>query len=87
MTKKLAMIAAIEQIVAKQGVAVCKSSWGTTLGQGLYEFRVRHTAAEIRRLFGSKPGVRPRRRDGRAGAARCAASLRRRPEPAPEAAS
>jgi hypothetical protein len=55
LTKRLAMIAAIEQILAKQGSAVCNSSWGKSLGQGLFEFRVRHTAAEIRRMFGSDP--------------------------------
>jgi len=51
-TKRLAMIAAIERVLAKQGMNVCRSSWGKTLGQGLFEFRVRHTAAEIRTMFG-----------------------------------
>jgi hypothetical protein len=53
--KRLAMVAAIEQVLTKQGVDVCRSSWGKTLGQGLFEFRVRHTAAEIRGMFGGDP--------------------------------
>jgi hypothetical protein len=55
LTKRLAMIAATEQILAKQGSAVCKSSWGTSLGRGLFEFKVRHTKAEIRHMFDSDP--------------------------------
>ena len=54
-TKRLAVIAAIEQVLAKQGIGVCRSSWGRMLGGGLFEFRVRHTAAEIRQMFGGDP--------------------------------
>lgn len=65
--KKLAMIAAIEQILARQGMAVCRSSWGTALGEGLFEFRVRHTAAEIRRLFGGDQPAQPGEHEGPPG--------------------
>jgi hypothetical protein len=66
-TKKLAMIAAIEQVLAKQGIGVCKSSWGTMLGGGLFEFRVRHTAAEIRHMFGGDPPAGPKDKEGPPG--------------------
>jgi hypothetical protein len=61
------MIAAIEQVLSMQGVRVCKSSWGKQLGQGLFEFRVRHTAAEIRRMFGGEPQSRPGEHEGPPG--------------------
>lgn len=66
-TKKLAMIAAIEQVLAKQGIGVCKSSWGKMLGEGLFEFRVRHTAAEIRHMFGGDPPAQPDDKEGPPG--------------------
>jgi hypothetical protein len=66
-TKKLAMIAAIEQVLAKQGIGVCTSSWGTMLGGGLFEFRVRHTAAEIRHMFGGDPPAGPKDKEGPPG--------------------
>jgi hypothetical protein len=65
--KRLAMIAAIEQILAERGVAVCRSSWGTTLGGGLFEFKVRHTAAEITRMFGGAPPPGPDDHEGLPG--------------------
>lgn len=66
-TKRLAMIAAIEQVLAKQGIAVCKSTWGKALGGGLFEFRVRHTAVEIRRMFEGDPPRRSTDREGPPG--------------------
>ena len=66
-TKRLAMIAAIEQVLAKQGIGVCKSSWGKMLGGGLFEFRVRHTAAEIRHMFGGDPPAGPADKEGPPG--------------------
>jgi hypothetical protein len=67
LTKRLAMIAAIEQILAKQGSAVCNSSWGKSLGKGLFEFRVRHTATEIRRMFNGDPSPGPHDQEGPPG--------------------
>jgi hypothetical protein len=61
------MIAAIEQVLAKQGIGVCKSSWGKMLGGGLFEFRVRHTAAEIRSMFGGDPPAQPDDKEGPPG--------------------
>jgi putative component of toxin-antitoxin plasmid stabilization module len=65
--KRLSMIAAIEQILAKQGSAVCNNSWGKSLGKGLFEFRVRHTAAEIRRMFDGDPPPGPHDLEGPPG--------------------
>jgi putative component of toxin-antitoxin plasmid stabilization module len=49
--KKLAVATAIERILKVYGTDVCLSQWGKNLGRGLYEFRIRHTAEEIERLF------------------------------------
>lgn len=49
--KRLALIAAIEQILEPRGIDVCESEWGKNLGSGLYEFRIRHNAEEIRAMF------------------------------------
>lgn len=37
------LIAAIEQVLVVEGIAICESEWGKALGKGLYEFRVRKT--------------------------------------------
>ena len=50
--KRLAAVAAIEQVLASQGTDVCETEWGKNLGKGLYEFRVRHDARTIRQMFG-----------------------------------
>ncbi|PKQ25121.1 MAG: hypothetical protein CVT64_11365 [Actinobacteria bacterium HGW-Actinobacteria-4] len=34
-------VAAIERVLAVEGLAICESDWGKALGNGLYEFRVR----------------------------------------------
>ena len=53
--KQLAAIAAIERVLATQGTDVCKGEWGKNFGKGLYEFRIRHDAETIARMF-PKPG-------------------------------
>jgi hypothetical protein len=40
--KRMAMIAAIEVILMPRGLAVCETEYGRQLGDGLFEFRVRH---------------------------------------------
>lgn len=50
-----ALIAALRTVLAEQGIDVCRSQWGKALGQGLYEFRLRHTAAEVEAMFGGAP--------------------------------
>lgn len=54
-----ALVEALRLILAVRGQDVCKTEWGKPLGQGLYEFRVRHAAAEIAAMFGGvSPGAK-----------------------------
>jgi hypothetical protein len=46
-TKHDALVYALQVILARQGPNVCDSEYGKNLGKGLYEFRIRHTRAEI----------------------------------------
>lgn len=48
-----AAIAAIEEVLTPRGTQVCETEWGKNLGEGLYELRIRHSAEEIQRMFGS----------------------------------
>lgn len=52
---RLAAIAAIEEVLTPRGTEVCETEWGKNLGKGLYELRIRHSAEEIERMFGSDP--------------------------------
>lgn len=47
-----ALASALQYVLAEQGIDVCRSQWGKALGQGLYEFRLRHSAAEVDAMFG-----------------------------------
>lgn len=49
-TKQNAVIAAIEHVLIPDGIGVCASDWGRSLGGGLFELRIRHAADEIRRI-------------------------------------
>jgi len=52
-----ALVSALRLVLAEQGIGVCRSQWGKALGQGLYEFRLRHSAAEVEAMFaGALPG-------------------------------
>lgn len=46
-----ALLAALEHVLSHRGIDVCRTEWGKQLGEGLFEFRIRHTAAEIERMF------------------------------------
>jgi hypothetical protein len=50
--KFAAIDAAIRHRLAVQGLDLARTSWLTPLGEGLYEFRVRSSAAEIERMYG-----------------------------------
>lgn len=52
-TELAALLSALEHVLAERGVNVCATEWGKQMGDGLFEFRVRHTAGEIERMFGS----------------------------------
>jgi hypothetical protein len=47
-----AVISALELVLSHHGVDVCGGEWGKQLGDGLFEFRIRHTAEEIDAMFG-----------------------------------
>jgi len=46
--KKAAFIEAVRLVLARRGLGVVESEYGKALGGGLYELRVRWSAAEIR---------------------------------------
>lgn len=45
--KRAALLAALQEILARQGKDVCDTEYGKNLGKSLYEFRLRHTYDEI----------------------------------------
>lgn len=53
-TKRRAAAAALEMVLAVDGLAVCATPWGKHLGQALLEFRIRHTESEIRGIRGEE---------------------------------
>ena len=50
--KRKAIEEAIDVVLTKRGLAVVETEYGRALGQGLYEFRLRWTAAEVRQKAG-----------------------------------
>lgn len=52
--KQMAMIAAIEVILIPRGLAVCETEYGRQLGEGLFEFRVRHDEQTTRAKAGEE---------------------------------
>lgn len=58
-TQRDALASALRLVLAEQGIHACGGQWGKALGQGLYEFRLRHTAAEVEAMFaGAPPGAK-----------------------------
>ena len=59
-TQRRAIGVAMAEILQVEGIAVCRTGYGKQLGGGLFEFRLRHDAAEILRSVGkparSEPG-------------------------------
>jgi putative component of toxin-antitoxin plasmid stabilization module len=49
--KRDAVLVALAQVLERLGPGVCETEWGKPLGQGLYEFRIRHTAEETAAMF------------------------------------
>lgn len=41
------LVAAIRDVLAVEGIAICESEWGKALGRGLYEFRIRKSLDAI----------------------------------------
>jgi hypothetical protein len=55
--KRAAFIAAIRLVLARRGIDVVKTEYGKALGEGLYEFRIRWTAAEISHKVSGLPAA------------------------------
>ncbi len=49
--KRAAVVAALQEILASQGLDVCSTEYGKNLGRGLAEFRLRHSYGEVVRRF------------------------------------
>jgi DNA-binding XRE family transcriptional regulator len=54
--RRMALEEAISVVPADRGLDVVDTESGKAFGQGLYEFRLRWTAAEVRRKASSGPG-------------------------------
>ena len=52
-TQRRAIGVAMAEILQVQGIGVCAGAYGKQLGDGLFEFRLRHDAGEI--LMGHSP--------------------------------
>jgi hypothetical protein len=50
---------AVREFLQEEGIGVCRSSYGKQLGDGLFEFRLRHDAAEILRSLGKTARPEP----------------------------
>ena len=48
------------EILQEEGIGVCRGAYGKQLGEGLFEFRLRHDAAEILRSLGKQARDEPR---------------------------
>jgi hypothetical protein len=46
-----ALVFGLEHVLSRHGVDVYQTEWGKQLGEGLFEFRIRHTSAEIEHMF------------------------------------
>ena len=45
--QRVVVTTALESILAVEGIAVCRTEWGKSLGGGLYEFRIRRSLRAI----------------------------------------
>ena len=48
-SKRRALVLALEYVLGEHGVGVCGTEFGRHLGQGLFEFRLRHDEVALRR--------------------------------------
>jgi phage-related protein len=58
-TQRRAIGVAMAEILQVDGIGVCRTGYGRQLGGGLFEFRLRHDAAEILRSVGKPARVEP----------------------------
>jgi hypothetical protein len=50
--KFMALDTAIDRVLSVRGLDLVRTEWLKALGEGLHEFRVRHDADEVARMFG-----------------------------------
>lgn len=55
--KVAALDVAITRVLAERGIDLVRTEWLKALGEGLHEFRIRHSAAETARMFGADPAA------------------------------
>jgi hypothetical protein len=65
--KRAALLAALQEILARHGKDVCNTEYGKNLGKSLYEFRLRHTYDEIVAQHPEATWIPPPSRDRDAG--------------------
>ena len=46
-----ALLFGLEHVLRRRGGGVCQTEKGKQLGEGFFEFRIRHTSAEIEHMF------------------------------------
>jgi phage-related protein len=49
--KAEAVLVALQEVLAVDGITLTSGAWLKTLGKGLYEFRIRHSASEIQAMY------------------------------------
>ncbi len=52
--KFVALDTAIDRVLSVRGIDLVRTEWLKALGDGLHEFRVRHDADEVARMFGGE---------------------------------
>ena len=57
--KFVALDMAIDRVLSVRGIDLGRTEWLKALGEGLFEFRVRHDADEISRMFGGATSTVP----------------------------
>lgn len=58
-TQRRAIGVAMAEVLQVEGIGVCRTGYGKQLGDGLFEFRLRHDAAEILRSVGKPSRAEP----------------------------
>lgn len=58
-TQRRAIGVALREILEAEGIGVCRGAYGKQLGDGLFEFRLRHDAGEILRSLGKTARPEP----------------------------
>ncbi|MDX6706495.1 MAG: hypothetical protein QOF69_1383 [Solirubrobacteraceae bacterium] len=60
-TQRRTIGVALREILEVEGISVCRGAYGKQLGEGLFEFRLRHDAGEILRSLGKPARDEPQR--------------------------